>query len=261
MTWSGGSNNHAAWALPVSPWGPAAAPIAPQNFDELIRRRARSVSRAAIVCAIAAAVLMLGNWLSLDVLGHPVAGVFVSMLRVPAFGVLLISGIFLIGNVAYALRSLSDRAIAHRPQLSRSATDIRAMHTWPVRNIPGPVVILAETGVAPAMGPGRFIWYLSCVLWPISVVAFIVTDLFKPTQQALVLMILAAVGTAITAQLLNRILAPEELQRTIPAADTARSTQPAFWTKGIIEPNRPQGDAPEVTLPIDDVVEDYYRRS
>ena len=233
--------------------------------DELIRRRAQYVLRSALVGAGSAAALIFANWASLTALGNILLVLAADLLRIAGLAALVVAAIFMIINVVAVLRLLSERAIAHQPPLSRSATDIHTMHTWPVRNIPGPVVILAESGVVPAMGPGRYIWYLSCLHWPIGLVSFFVADLLKPTQLALMTILLAFVGTAVTAYLLRRILAPEELMRAIPAADSRRGIEPAFWSKGIIEPANAKNQAEQsarVHLPIDDdAIDSFYRKS
>lgn len=218
-------------------------------------------SRLGIVVAVASIAI---DWLSLKFLGSFLAGLGFNMLAFIAKALIVLSVVVVLWKIVQMLRALHRRAQAYQPKLERSAKDVRAMHYWPLRNIPGPVTILAETGVSAALGPGRFIWYVTCTLWPIALVSLIrytigVERLFQAAQQSSVLLILAFGATAFTARALAQILAPEDTSRAVPVGSTARDTEPAFWSKGLIAVEHSTPPAKIIDPPIDDVVDDYYR--
>lgn len=207
----------------------------PAVADEVVRRRADVVARWASGGAGLFAVFTFFVWLSVL---SPGKDLVVSQLgEIGAWVIGLCGMISVIGlgfSVYKLLQVMRDRATYTRPLLSRTATEIHTMHMWPVKNIPGPVMALKESGSTAVMGPGRIFWYLSCVLWPVAVGWLIAADVARTYFQAGIITVLAFATTAITARLLSHILAPEEVHRHIPVGTGREKVEPGFWSKGFI---------------------------
>lgn len=203
--------------------------------DEIVRRRANACYRWSVVGAGLFALFSVFVWMSIL---SPGQDLLVSVLgEAGAWLIGLCGMIAVIGlgiSVYRTFQVLRDRAMYAQPLLSRTATDIRTMHMWPVRNINGSLVALAETGAAAVRGPGRFVWYLTCVLWPLAAGWFIAADVSRTYFQAGIITVLAFSATAVTARLLNYVLAPEEVHRHIPVGTGREQLEPGFWAKGFI---------------------------
>lgn len=240
--------------------------------DALVSRRADGTYRWAVAGAIAAGFYSFFSWLGVQTPGQDLL-----VAALGQFGAWLAAFVGIICLVVMAfsarqvLQTLRDRALYVRPGLSRSAADIQTMHMWPVRNIPGPIIALAESGVSAAMGPGRFVWYATCLLWPVAIGWFVLADIARTHFQAGIVTVLAFAATAMTARLLTLALAPEDLVRAIPAARGDEENAPAFWSKGLIkapdasvEPERIEDPGSHAkNSPFEgtagNFVDDYYR--
>lgn len=214
--------------------------------DEIVRERSDSVFRWAMAAAGVFAAFAVFIWMSILSPGQDLVVSILGELGAWAFGLCGMMSLIGLGfSIHKTFQVLRDRATYARPLLSRTATDVHTMHMWPVRNITGPIVALAETGVAAVMGPGRFIWYLACVLWPLAAGWFIAADVSRTYFQAGIITVLACVSTALTARLLRHVLAPEEVHRRIPVGSGREHIEPGFWSKGFIpsEDVAEQGDS------------------
>lgn len=237
--------------------------------DEIVRKRADSVFRWAMSGAGVFAAFTVFIWMSILSPGQDLVVSLLGEFGAWAFGLCGMVSLTGLGFSVYkTLQVLRDRATYARPLLSRTATDVRTMHMWPVRNITGPVVALAETGVTAVMRPGRFIWYLACVLWPLATGWFIAADVSRTYFQAGIITVLACVTTALTARLLRYVLAPEEVHRNIPVGAGRERTQPGFWSKGFIpsEATDEQGEAGALAVDkqlfegtASEFVDDFYK--
>ena len=257
-----------AWQPPVSDLTIVGA--TPRwKADEIVRTRSDSVFRWAMSGAGVFAAFSVFVWMSILSPGQDLVVSLLGELGAWVFGLCgMVSLIGLGFSIYKTLQVLRDRATYARPLLSRTATDVATMHMWPVRNITGPVVALAETGVTAVMGPGRFIWYLTCILWPLAVGWFIAADVSRTYFQAGIITVLACATTAVTARLLRYVLAPEEVHRYIPVGAGRERTQPGFWSKGFIpsEATDEQGDEGAVAVDkqlfegtASDFVDDFYK--
>nr|WP_162933202.1 hypothetical protein [Corynebacterium lactis] len=232
----------------------------PWVADALVRRRADGVYRWSVAGGVAAAFYSFFSWLSVQTPGKDL--LIATLGQFGAWVAAFIGIIFLVVlgfSVRQVLQTLRDRALYAKPGLSRSAADIHTMHLWPVRNISGPVAALAESGVSAALGPGRFVWYLTCILWPVAIGWFFFADIARTQFQAGIVTVLAFVATAVTARLLALALAPEDHVRAIPAAHGDEESAPAFWSKGIIKPERPSSGETPFEGTAGNFVDDYYR--
>lgn len=255
------------WQLPQQQFRPVSF-VAPDTINEhtppevanaIVRRQAKRAQAWATVAGVTAALAALLTWLSFYTPGGVTMLAAISGLVVGAVELLyLLWAISLLVIIVRLLMKLRDRAVYYRPQLARSATDIHAMHLWPVRNMFGPVQALIETGVPAARGVARLFWPVGYVAWIVGLVWLWLADASLARFQALIVLSVASGCLALSANLLQRLLAPEEARRVVPLG-SASSADEAFWSKGIIDVAPKRGPR-VVDVPIDDGIDQYYRR-
>lgn len=257
-------------SVPFAALPPRITESTPRDIaDALVRRRADICYAWSVAGAGLFAVFSVCVWLSIL---SPGDDLFLAFLGEAAGWIIGLCGmIAVIGlgvSVQQTLQVLRDRALYAQPPLSRTATDIQTMHMWPVRNIVGPVVALAESGVDAVKGPGRLVWYLTCLLWPLALIWFVAADVTRTGFQAGIITTLAFSATAVTARLLRYVLAPEEVHRHIPAGAGREHVEPGFWARGFIpseaETGQPAGDSSAVDKQLfegtsGNFVDDYYK--
>lgn len=253
---------------PMVPRPPAPAPIPLPGFPPIPPPRPTpgqaAVRRAtgARKWAIATAVLFTGGaaatWASYQAPGgNALLSVVMGPLASLLYFCAVVSGGVLGAYAIATLRALRDRAIAWTPPLARSQREIGAMHLWPVRNIPGPVVILAETGVR---GWGKWAWFANCALWPLALLWVFIGTGGVGMFQTGVLAALAAGSTAAAASSVATALAPPDPRRLIPGGGThgtagADAADEPFWSRGL--PTGTPGPRPiTVDAPIDDGIDE-----
>lgn len=264
--------------IPMSGFNPYQAPPKPDP-QVVARGRALAGRTWAIVTAVLFGLGAFATWGSYQ---SPGGSPLLSMLLGPLSTILYFCGVVASGVLgAYAiatLRALADRARQWRPPLARSHKTIGAMHLWPGRNITGPVVILAETGVR---GPGKWAWFASCVSWPIALLSVFWSTSAIGVFQTGVLAAIAAIASALAAASLVRALSPPDPRRLVPgdgaslddddldpdgpdaeegaeARAAARAAAEPFWSRGLITPTR-QRKPRDIVPPIDDAITSLYR--
>lgn len=228
--------------------------------DEVVRRRAGGVRNWGVVAAILFALGALAEWGSYQ---SPGGSALMSMLFTPLSDLMYFTGVVAGGvlgaYVIAAMRALAERARRWRPPLARSQKAITAMHLWPVRNITGPVVILAETGVR---GPGTWVWFAACAMWPLTLASVFISSTAIDVFRTGLLAALAAALTAITGAMLARAMSPPDPRRLVPGAgataagDGAHDDRP-FWSRGLVTPPRETGPK-TIVPPIDDAITSLY---
>lgn len=256
--------------IPMSGFNPYQAPPAPEP-REVVRRRASAARKWAIATAVLFGLGALATWVSYQSLaGSPLLSILFGFLSpVLYFAAVVSSGV--LGAYAVAtLRSLAERARRWEPPLARSHKTITAMHLWPGRNVSGPVVILAETGVR---GPGMWAWFASCVLWPLALASVFWSNNAVGVFQTGVLAAIAAVTSAVTAASLTRAMSPPDPRRMVPGAegdgdggagtgsdpDSDVDSEP-FWSRGLVTPHRDR--SPKTVIPpIDDAITSLYEEN
>lgn len=272
--------------IPMSGFTPYQVPPKPEP-QEVARRRAA----AARAWAVATAGLFgLGTFATWGSYQSPAGSAVPSLLLGPVSSLLFVAAVVAAGVLgAYGiatLRALAERARQWRPPLARSPKTITAMHLWPGRNITGPVVILAETGVR---GPGKWAWFVSCVLWPLTLVSAFLSTTALDVFRSGVLATIAAIASAAAVGALARALAPPDPRRLVPGADDAlaaaldddadaddedvdpevaaeraerraraRAAAEPFWSRGLITAQRSRTPK-TITPPIDDAITSLYR--
>lgn len=243
---------------PMPPPLPGFPPPRPQRTPaELAAGRAKMAKGWAIATAVLFALGAFGTWLAYQ--GPSVIGGFwfiVSPLSTLMFAVGVVTGGVLGAYVIATLRALRDRALAWRPPLARSRKQIGSMHLLPGRNITGPVVILAETGIT---GWGKWAWFATCALWPLALVWVFAGTGGIGTFQTGVLATLAAIATAVAAASVTTALAPPDPRRLIPGgAGAGRDADDVpFWSRGLIDADGDRGPV-TVTPPIDDGITELF---
>lgn len=276
--------------IPMSGFNPYQAPPKPDP-QEVARRRAVAARTWAIVTAVLFGLGAFATWGSYQ---SPAGSPLLSLLLGPVSSILYFAGVVASGVLgAYAiatLRALAERARQWRPPLARSQKTITAMHLWPGRNVAGPVVILAETGVR---GPGMWAWFASCVLWPVALLSVFWSVTATDVFQTGVLATIAAAASAVTAAALARALAPPDPRRMVPGegdamavsldddADAddedadpelaaeraaeraerrarARAAAEPFWSRGLITAHHARTPK-TIVPPIDDAITSLYR--
>ncbi|MFC3850655.1 hypothetical protein ACFORJ_10825 [Corynebacterium hansenii] len=253
--------------------GPVPAPIPMSGFAvfqlppppdprEVVCRRAVAGRRWAIVTAAFFGLGAFATWGSFQSPGgSPLLSFLLGPLAVMLYFFAVVSSAVLGAYVISTLRALADRARRWQPPLARSHRTIGAMHLWPGRNVAGPVVILAETGVR---GIGQWAWFATCALWPLALVSVVWSDSALGVFRTGVLATIAAVATAVTAASLARALSPPDPRRMVPGAeatvddiDDPDGTEQPFWSRGLITTRRP--NAPKTVVPpIDDSITSLY---
>lgn len=239
------------------PGFPAAPPPRPTPAQAAVRRataaRKWAVAAAALFAAGAAA-----TWASYQAPGgNALLSIIMGPLGTLLYVCAVVAGGVLGAYVISTLRALRDRAIAWTPPLARSPREIGAMHLWPVRNIPGPVVILAETGIR---GWGKWAWFATCALWPIALLWVFIGTGGVGMFQTGILAALAAGATAVAASSVAVALAPPDPRRLIPGggapgASGADGEDVPFWSRGLI--TEPGDTRPKtVDAPIDDGIDE-----
>ncbi|MFD5868441.1 hypothetical protein ACFWGD_07500 [Corynebacterium sp. NPDC060344] len=252
--------------IPMAGVNPYQAPPAPEP-GEVVRRRAVASRTWAMVTAVLFGLAALATWGSYQ---SPGGSPLMSLLLGPLSSILYFCAVVASGVLgAYAiatLRALAERARRWQPPLARSHKTIGAMHLWPGRNVMGPVVILAETGVR---GHGKWAWFASCALWPAALLSVFPSNSAVGVFQTGVLATLAAVASALTAAALARALAPPDPRRMVPGqgalddaaaaafADADAAAEP-FWSRGLIAPQR-RAAPTTIVPPIDDAITSLYR--
>ncbi|WP_295629358.1 hypothetical protein [uncultured Corynebacterium sp.] len=265
---------------------PASQPLPAPDPTQQARRRGAASRNWAIVTAVLFGLGAMTTWGSYQ---SPGGSPVMSLLLGPLSSILCFAGVVASGvlgaYVISTLRALRDRAIAWDPPLARSQKQIGAMHLVPGRNIAGPIVVFAETGVR---GNGKWAWFAACALWPIALISVIVSDSAVGVFRTAVVATLAAVVSAITAAALVRALSPPDPRRMVPGstergegrvgtdfgfdldseadsgseadadvdAAAAADAEP-FWSRGLITPRR-SATPKTLTPPIDDSITTLY---
>lgn len=264
--------------IPVSGFNPYQAPSAPEP-REVVRRRASAARKWAIATAVLFGLGALATWVSYQSLaGSPLLSILFGFLSPVLYFAAVVSSSVLGAYAIATLRSLAERARRWEPPLARSHKTITAMHLWPGRNVSGPVIILAETGVR---GPGTWAWFASCVLWPLALASVFWSNNAVGVFQTGVLAAIAAIASALAAASLVRALSPPDPRRLVPgdgaslddddldpeepdseegadARAAARAAAEPFWSRGLITPTR-QPKPRDIVPPIDDAITSLYR--
>ncbi|MEJ6020174.1 hypothetical protein [Corynebacterium sp. H113] len=244
------------WQQPGTGWPqPHPGLMSPEQLNAPVRFRARAVSNWAVAGFVMLAFGLVA--LSLGYTDHTSDIFKANIFRVVSTLFFAIAGVCaaVVGVFVWiTLAALKRRAQYWQPPLNRDFVSISTMHVWPVRNITGPVVALAETGVT---GSARYVWFATCALWPLGLIWAIVGDSALTNFQSGVVLCLAFATTAITARTLALALEPESGRRQVMLGRQA--PQPGFWSRGIIEPaTSAKAELTMVTPPLDDSIEKLF---